>query len=121
MTQAAVSRRLGKPILFHKVKGTAFPVLTSIYGTRELIAEIIGIDPKDFCRKWSSLSSAGAAPRPSAESAPPKFEYFDCKLSDLPLITYSERDGAPISPRRYSSPRSRKPASVIFPFTARCT
>jgi UbiD family decarboxylase len=93
----AVSRRIGKPILFHKVKGTSFPVLTSIYGSRELIAGVLGIDPKDFCRKWSSLASTTApqASQPLAEVSPPNFEYFDCKLSDLPLITYSERDAGP--------------------------
>jgi UbiD family decarboxylase len=95
VTQAAVSRRMGKPILFHKVKGTSFPVLTSIYGTRELIAGVIGIDPKDFCHKWSNLTAAAKASQPLAEAKPPKIEYFDCKLSDLPLITYSARDAGP--------------------------
>jgi UbiD family decarboxylase len=96
LTQA-VSKRIGKPILFHKVKGTKFPVLTSIYGTRELIAEVIGINPNDFCRKWSSLtnSAANLASPLLVETTPPASDYFDCKLSDLPLITYSERDAGP--------------------------
>jgi UbiD family decarboxylase len=92
-----VSREIGKPILFHKVKGTSFPVLTSIYGTRELIAGVIAIDPKDFCRKWSNLtgSSAPTGWEPLVKSSLPAEEYVDCNVSDLPLITYSERDAGP--------------------------
>ena len=95
VTAAAV--KLGKPLLFHNVRGTKFPVLTSIYATRERIAEVLGIQAKDFCREWSKLASA---PKTSDEellpaATPPASDYFDCKLSDLPLLTYSERDGAP--------------------------
>src|SRR4030095_945303 len=56
VTQAAL--KLGKPLLFHNVKGTKFPVLTSVYATRERIAEVLGIEAKDFCREWSKLASA---------------------------------------------------------------
>jgi UbiD family decarboxylase len=95
VTHAAI--KLGKPLLFHNVKGTKFPVLTSIYATRERIAEVLGIQAKDFCREWSKLASApksGGAPL-LPEISPDACDYFDCKLSDLPLLTYSERDGAP--------------------------
>ena len=95
VTQAAL--KLGKPVLFHNVKGTRFPVLTSIYATRERIAEVLGIQSRDFCREWSKLANApkvgDAALLP--ETRPPESDYFDCKLSDLPLLTYSERDGGP--------------------------
>ena len=91
---AAAHRRWGKPILFHKVKGTALPVLTNIYGSRERLAEILGIGPLEFCRKWSTLAQIAnkrdIALRPSAQR---NDDLIDCKVSDLPLITYSERDG----------------------------
>src|SRR5689334_5360575 len=93
---SAAHRRFGKPILFHRVKGTALPVLTMIYGSRQRLAEILGIGPDEFCRKWNDLatiaSAREAALRP-AESPPA--DLVECKLSDLPLITYSERDAAP--------------------------
>lgn len=92
-----VGQRIGKPILFHKVKGTKFPVLTSIYGTRELIAGVLNINPADFCRKWTKLTntSAPAGWKPLVDASVKDGDYFDCKLSDLPLITYSERDAGP--------------------------
>ncbi|MFA5663791.1 UbiD family decarboxylase [Castellaniella sp.] len=90
-----IQDQLGKAILFKNVKGTKFPVLTNIYGTRERLAELIGIDPARFCKEWNNLSSLGAAesghrPRPAEGDLP---EYVECRLSDLPLITYSELDG----------------------------
>lgn len=93
----AAHRRWGKPILFHNVKGTKLPVLTNIYGSRERLAEIIGIHAKDFCRQWSNLASLGGAGAPQGDvpagDATP--DLVEMKLSDLPLITYSERDAAP--------------------------
>jgi UbiD family decarboxylase len=89
-------KRWGKAILFKKVKGTRFPVVTNVYGSRDRLAEIIGIRASDFCRQWSNLSSLGGgaangAPFVRGGDAP----LVECKLSDLPLITYSDRDGGP--------------------------
>jgi UbiD family decarboxylase len=54
-------KRWGKPILFTNVKGTRFPVITNVYGSRERLAEVIGIDSADFCRQWSNLANLGSA------------------------------------------------------------
>lgn len=93
---AAAQKRWGKAILFTNVKGTRFPVLTNIYGSRDRLAELIGIQASDFCRQWSNLSNLGTGMKEgdffSTDTQP---ELIDCKLSDLPLITYSDRDGAP--------------------------
>ena len=55
-----------------------------------------GIAPTDFCRKWhqlTTLSSALAEP-PIREVAAAR-DLEDVKVSELPLITYSERDAGP--------------------------
>lgn len=92
----AVQRRLGKPLLFHNVAGTELPVLTNIYGSRERLAEILGIAPGDFCRKWNDLVNlAPDLPEPVREVDPEPLGLIDCRLSDLPLITYAEHDGGP--------------------------
>ena len=92
----AAHRRWGKPILFHNVIGSRLPVLANIYGSRTRLAEIIGIDPDEFCKQWSNLAaiadSKNAPPCAADEQA---LEYVELRLSDLPLITYSERDAAP--------------------------
>ena len=95
VTQAA-QRRLGKPILFHAVSGTKLPVLTNVYGSRERLAEILGIAPADFCRRWNELASMAApAAGPLKREVPTPANLVDARLSDLPLLTYAERDAAP--------------------------
>lgn len=95
VTQLA-QKKWGKPILFKNVKGTAFPVVTNVYGSRARLAEVIGIDAADFCRQWSHLATLAAANTAISPAPPPEgIEYVELSLSDLPLITYSDRDGAP--------------------------
>jgi UbiD family decarboxylase len=92
----AVQRTSGKPVLFHNVAGTPLPVLTNIYGTRERLAEILGIGPYDFCRQWNNLVNlAPPIPDPVRRVSRSAYKLVDCKLSELPLITYAERDAAP--------------------------
>ncbi|MFA7438002.1 UbiD family decarboxylase [Castellaniella sp.] len=93
----AIQDKIGKAILFKNVKGSRLPVLTHIYGTRARLAELIGIDPAHFCKEWSNLATLGAGgtayqPRRAQQGIP---EQVDLKLSDLPLITYSELDAGP--------------------------
>ncbi len=93
VTQAAMAR-WGKPILFHKVTGSGLPVLTNVYGSRERLAEILGIGPTEFCRQWTNLTDVGGpADFPLKRDVPMPRDLVDCRLSDLPLLTYSERDG----------------------------
>jgi UbiD family decarboxylase len=93
---SAAQRRFGKPILFHRVKGTKLPVLTDLYGSRHRLAEILGIGPDEFCRKWNELNTvAESRDAPLRPASPPPGDLVECNLSDLPLITYSERDAAP--------------------------
>jgi UbiD family decarboxylase len=92
----AAHRRWGKPILFHDVTGSKLPVLTNIYGSRARLAGIIGIGADDFCKQWNNLATlASNRDMPTSVPATDAIEYVDCRLSDLPLITYSERDAAP--------------------------
>ena len=92
----AAHRRWGKPILFHKVAGTKLPVLTNIYGSRERLAEIIGIGADEFCKQWNNLATVAAGrSMPAATLSTEPIDYVECRLSELPLITYSERDAAP--------------------------
>ena len=95
VTQAAM-RRWNRPILFHRVAGTTLPVLTNLYGSRERLAEIIGIAPGDFCRQWTNLTGlGGTVAGPLKREVPAAPDLVDCRMSDLPLLTYSERDGGP--------------------------
>jgi UbiD family decarboxylase len=92
---AAAQKRYGKPILFHKVKHTTLPVLTNLYGSRARLAEILGIAPDDFCRKWNDLATEASTRDVALRPAENPTDLVECRMSDLPLITYAERDAAP--------------------------
>lgn len=91
-----VQKKHDKPLLFEKVTGSRFPVLTSVYSSRARLAQILGINPTDFCRKWHQLTTLGTALKePPVRQVPLPRDLEDVKVSDLPLITYSERDAGP--------------------------
>jgi UbiD family decarboxylase len=90
-----VQKTVNKPILFAEVRGTRLPVLTNIYGSRERLAEILGIAPLDFCRQWNRLTNMRSFEGPYGRPVPISAELQHGKLSDLPLITYCEKDGGP--------------------------
>lgn len=91
-----VQKTSNRPILFTNVSGSALPVLTNIYGSRERLAEILAIEPAQFCRKWSELATTGAGGAgPLQVEADPPAGLIEGKLSELPLLTYSAKDGGP--------------------------
>ncbi|WP_353954669.1 hypothetical protein [Brucella pituitosa] len=67
VTQLA-QKKWAKPVMFTNVKGTRFPVVSNVYSTRDRIAEVIGIDAKDFCTQWSRLASLGVRDERAAET-----------------------------------------------------
>jgi len=85
-----------QPILFRRVKGSRFPVATNLYGSRRRLCEMVGAVDGHFPRRWLELKTGM---KPSASEflkpvAAPK-EIRQGKISDLPQITYWERDAAP--------------------------
>jgi len=92
----AVQKTSNKTLLFKNVAGTDLAVLTNIYGSRERLAEILGIAPGEFCQRWSQLMSQGGdAAGPLKQSVATPDDLVDCLLSDLPLITYCADDAGP--------------------------
>ncbi|HVB14285.1 MAG TPA: UbiD family decarboxylase [Candidatus Dormibacteraeota bacterium] len=90
----AVQKRLNKPLKFSRVGGTEFGVVTNLYGSRERIAEVVGIGPEDFCKRWSEVLGGSRWSEPVTRSAEAE-KVVSGRLSALPLITYCERDAAP--------------------------
>ncbi|MBL8836502.1 MAG: UbiD family decarboxylase [Alphaproteobacteria bacterium] len=84
------------PLLFRKVRGTAMPVVSNIYGSRARLCEMIGADDGLFCRRWRALMQGMKPTSPDflARAAPPA-GLREGRLSDLPQITYWERDAGP--------------------------
>ena len=100
---AAVTQRLqersDQVILFRNVIGSDMPVVTNIYGSRERLCEMIGAQDGNFCRRWTELwparqTNVSIVPDIS-DAVNQEHPRVSGSLSDLPAITYYEKDGGP--------------------------
>lgn len=82
------------PVLFERVKGSRFPVLSNLYGSHRRLCELIGTTPGNFCRHWQTLLERAEhhAFEPPASAA---FPFEHGPLSALPAVQYCERDAGP--------------------------
>ena len=85
-------------VLFENVVGSPLPVVSNLYGSHERLRRLIGAGDKTFCERWIELIDACVAGRDAdvlepAASAPS--EFHSGALSDLPAVTYHERDAGP--------------------------
>jgi 4-hydroxybenzoate decarboxylase len=84
------------PVLFRKVKGTKFPVVSNLYGSYRRMCELIGADKGDFCKRWLALTDTQALGGDAwREPVPAPADLVFGKLRDLPHISYCERDAGP--------------------------
>jgi 2,5-furandicarboxylate decarboxylase 1 len=98
---AAKFERGPRAVLFEKVKGSAFPVFTGLYWSRELLGELLDKPVLERCRStWPSASATGrskpVAPVAGAQRPGARSHRGDCvDLSILPVPTHAELDGGP--------------------------
>ncbi len=93
----AVQRAGEKAVLFPSVTGTALPVLSNVYGSHERLRRMVGAGERNFCQRWIELTDACIASRDAdvLEAAEEDSGFVSGSLSDLPAITYHQRDGGP--------------------------
>lgn len=88
---AASQRESDAPILFRRVAGTRHRVVSNVFGSRKRLTAMLGGDGS-FCRRWvETMRRAPIAPEMVDE--PPGL--VELLLTELPQITYFERDGGP--------------------------
>ncbi|MGQ7933665.1 UbiD family decarboxylase [Paraburkholderia sp. D1E] len=97
---AAVARRLQqettKPVLFENVRGSTMPVLLNLYTDHDRLREIIRCNPDEtFCARLDREITLAATLDTPTETVAHPADWITGKLSDLPIPTYHERDGAP--------------------------
>ncbi len=95
----AVQKAGEQAVLFENVEGSSLPVVSNLFGSHERLRRLIGAGDKTFCQRWIELTDACLAGRDAdvLEAAPASVatEFRDGTLSDLPAITYHERDAGP--------------------------
>ncbi len=88
---ARSQRESDAPILFRHVAGSAYPVMTNIFGSRPRLTEMLG-GGGSFCRSWVEMMATPLLP-PVAVGEPD--DLVEIRLTDLPQITYFEQDAGP--------------------------
>lgn len=97
---AAVARRLqtvtNRPVLFKRVLGSAMPVVMNLYSDHQRLREIIRCaEDETFCARLDKEITLASTLEKSVEFVTQPDDWETGKLSDLPILTYHERDGAP--------------------------
>ena len=88
---AAAQKAGDQPLLFRRVAGSVHPVMTNVFGSRNRLMEMIGgTAGGGFCKRWVELMATPVV-APVMGGEPDGL--VELKLSDLPQITYFERDG----------------------------
>jgi UbiD family decarboxylase len=81
------------PVLFRKVRGTRFPVVSNTLGNYAIIAQVLGVGIDEVAAHWANLTTSGA---PIAEEYPVENSVMnEISLADIPHITFSEKDVGP--------------------------
>ena len=89
---AAFQQRHDGAILFETVRGAPLPVVSNVYGSRRRLCALVGAPDLAFCPAWDRLA-ARAPERAELREAPAVRRRI--ALSDLPHVTYFEKDAGP--------------------------
>lgn len=89
---AAFQKKHDGAILFENVRGAAMPVVSNVYGSRRRLCALIEAPDLAFCPAWHRLT-ARAPERAELQQVPG--DRRRVALSDLPHVTYFEKDAGP--------------------------
>jgi UbiD family decarboxylase len=92
---AAVTRAIqleqNKPVIFKKVAGSDFPVVSNVYGSYERLCDLIDAPVDGFCKRWKEITRTPAQ-HDIYENIDMPADRVSGKLTELPLIKYHEKD-----------------------------
>lgn len=88
-------RESSLPILFKRVKGTKLPVVSNLFGSHARICELLGTLPGGLCQRWAEIMQTEGDDAPYTRVVRDGTERVVGKVSDLPAITWREKDLGP--------------------------
>jgi len=93
----AASQREGEAaLLFRAIKGSALPAASNLYGSHDRLCHMIGASDGNFVRRWSDLTDAFEKKPIDPPILPVAAKNLaESRLSDLPAVTYHEKDAGP--------------------------
>ena len=97
---AAVTKRAqeagNRPLLFENVRGTGLRVATNLFADATRLRSVVGGADEPFAAAYAKvLDAAEARVEPAAAEVRAPGDLQQGRLTDLPLITYHERDAGP--------------------------
>jgi UbiD family decarboxylase len=93
---AASQRESEAALLFRSIKGSAVPAASNLYGSYDRLCHLIGAEDGNFVRRWSALADAfEAKPIDPPIRLTGADDLAESRLSELPAITYHEKDAGP--------------------------
>ncbi|MEM7117878.1 MAG: UbiD family decarboxylase [Chloroflexota bacterium] len=78
-----------RPLLFKNIKGSSFPVVSNLFGSRARLGTMLGFGAGSFCAQWEAAMTQPQQPFVTVDAGD---EFEEVTLSDLPQITYHEKD-----------------------------
>ncbi len=88
-----VQAGINLPVMFNKVRGSRYRVISNTLGNYDLIAGLIGVPKGQVASAWSRLiSETGKAYEPYPAESP---ELEEISLADIPHLIFSEKDAGP--------------------------
>jgi 2,5-furandicarboxylate decarboxylase 1 len=88
---------LGKAIIFENVKGSRYPVVNNLLGSRDVVSLLFEARPEEVVLEWSRRVKNPIEPE-SASLGPVKEvikQGSEVDLGELPLVTHSGKDAGP--------------------------
>jgi len=82
------------PVLFERVGGSRFPVLSNTLGNYSIVSGLLGVEIGRAAARWSELTRPDQ--RDTDQHFPPESSAWEeISLLDLPQIVYCEKDAGP--------------------------
>jgi len=91
------AEKLGKAILFEKVKGSTFRVINNVFGSREMLALLFETKPERVVNEWIDRLRTNVEPK-MVSSGPVKEvikKGSDVNLDEFPIVTHCGKDAGP--------------------------
>jgi UbiD family decarboxylase len=88
---------LGKAIIFENVKGSKYPVVNNLLGSRDVVSLLFEARPEEVVAEWIHRVKNPIEPE-LASSGPVKQvikEGSEVDLGELPIVTHSSKDAGP--------------------------
>jgi len=91
------AERMGKAILFEKVRGSKFPVVNNLFGTREMLALLFETRPERVVNEWIDRIRTPLEPRIISEGPVKDVikQGSAVDLTELPIVTHCSKDAGP--------------------------